>query len=396
MNLTGRYDFDSPLRRRGTSCSKWDGAARVFGKDGLLPFWVADMDFRSAPEIIDALREKVEFGVFGYPIMTDEARNTVAEWEKRRHGWDVDPDDVAFVPGVVTGLSAAVRAFTEPGDGVIIQTPVYAPFFRVITDNDRVVVENPLKETEERFVMDFDNLERVIESNGRVRAMILCSPHNPVARVWSADELSRLLDICALRGIVIINDEIHQDLVYSDARHIPIASLAESQSPLILTLVAPSKTFNIAGLHASAWITKDRAAAEKMRRTLASMDAGSLNLMAATALETAYSKGAPWLDEAMTYLEVNRGLVEAFLSERLPKVKMKHPEGTFIFWLDFREYGFHNKELQRILIEDAGVALNPGTDFGMGGDGFARFNIGCPRSILEEGLGKIERAFAKF
>ncbi|MDR3354326.1 MAG: pyridoxal phosphate-dependent aminotransferase [Synergistaceae bacterium] len=392
----GKYDFDTPICRRGTNCSKWDGAARVFGREGLLPFWVADMDFRSAPEIIEALREKVEFGVFGYPIMTGEARAAVAGWERRRHGWDVDAGDVAFVPGVVTGLSAAVRAFTEPGDGVIIQTPVYAPFFRVVSDNGRVVIENPLMETEERFTMDFDNLERVIESNKNARAMILCSPHNPVARVWSEEELSRLSGICASRGIMIIDDEIHQDLVYSDARHIPIASLSKDLSPLVITLVAPSKTFNIAGLHASAWIASDRAVAAKMRRELGMIDSDSLNLMSLTALEAAYSKGEPWLDEALAYLEANRDFMEAFLSEKMPRVKMKHPEGTFIFWLDFREYGLRGDELQRVLVEDAGVALNRGTDFGKSGDGFARLNIGCPRRSLEEGLCKIERAFAKF
>jgi cystathionine beta-lyase len=347
-----KYDFDARICRRGTNCSKWDGAARVFGREGLLPFWVADMDFKSAPEIIEALRERVEFGVFGYPVMTGEARSAVADWERRRHGWNIDAGDVAFVPGVVTGLSAAVRAFTEPGDGVIIQTPVYAPFFRVVAENGRVVVENPLKETEDRFTMDFDNLESVIESNKNVRAMILCSPHNPVARVWSAEELSRLSGICAARGIMIINDEIHQDLVYSDARHTPIAALSEDLSPLLLTLVAPSKTFNIAGLHASAWIAEDRAVAAKMRRELGSIDSGSLNLMAQSALEAAYSKGEPWLDEVLAYLEANRDFVEAFLPEKLPRVKMKHPEGTFIFWLDFREYGLRNDELQRVLVEE--------------------------------------------
>jgi cystathionine beta-lyase len=244
--------------------------------------------------------------------------------------------------------------------------------------------------------MDFDNLERVIGSNGNARALILCSPHNPVARVWSGEELARLADICVSRGIMIIDDEIHQDLVYSDASHTPLATVSGDLPPFLLTLAAPSKTFNIAGLHASAWIAQDTHVSERMRRTLGSMHIADINMLALSALEAAYTSGAPWLDAAMAYLEGNRASVETFLAERMPRVKLKHPEGTFIFWLDFRDYGFHNDELQRVLVEDAGVALNPGTNFGTMGDGFARLNVGCPRSQLEEGLARIERAFAKF
>jgi cystathionine beta-lyase len=387
------YDFDTPVARRGTNCSKWDGLKKEFGREDLLPFWVADMDFRSAPEIIAALREKVEFGVFGYPIMGDAGREAVAEWERTRHGWSVKPDDVGYVAGVVAGLAAAVIEFTEPGDGVVVQPPVYPPFFRVIRENGRTVVENPLRETRDGYEMDLGHLRNALAPG--VKALLLCSPHNPVARVWRGDELAALAEICAERGVMIICDEIHQDLVYSDAKHVPMSLAAPSVSPLLVTLVAPSKTFNIAGLTASAWIAEDAGVAVRMKRALNRLQISSLNLMALTALEAAYSKGAPWLDAALAYLEKNRGFVEGFLRGEMPRVKLKHPEGTYIFWLDFRDYGLSNYELANILINEARVALNNGANFGSSGGGFARLNIGCPRAQLAEGLDRIKRAFER-
>ena len=387
------YDFDTPLNRRGTNSMKWDELSHVFGRDDLMPFWVADMDFRSAPEIIDSLRARVEFGVFGYPWMTNSAREAVAEWEWKRHGWKIDPSDVEFTPGVVTALAMGVNAFTEPGDGVMIQTPVYPPFFRVIEDNGRRIVENPLKDAGDRYEMDFDALRRSLTDD--VKAMILCSPHNPVARVWSREELTQLAEICLERNIIILNDEIHQDLVYSDAKHIPLSLAVPEADRILVTFVAPSKTFNIAGLCGSAVIARDRKMREKMGKALGSLHIQNINMLAIDALETAYRKGGAWLDALIAYLEGNRGLVEAFLRDRMPRVKLKHPEGTFIFWLDFRDYGLPNSEIQRILVESAGVALNPGPNFGASGEGFARLNIGCPKKQLEEGLARIETAFGR-
>lgn len=388
------YDFDIHVDRRGTDCEKWDGMEDVFGRKGLLPFWVADMDFRSAPEIIDALRKKVDFGVFGYPRMTDRARKAAADWQRVRHGWDVDASSLDFVPGVVTGLIAGIEAFTKPGDGVLIQTPVYPPFFKVIRNNGRKIVENPLKEADERFVMDFDNLREAIVSGG-IKLMLLCSPHNPVARVWEEDELKELASVCMEHDVIILNDEIHQDLIFSDAKHIPIGLLAPELKSNLVTFVAPSKTFNIAGLSASVWIAEDEEISAKMESTLERLHMSEINMMAVTGLEAAYEKGALWLDEAMAYLEGNRDFVEEFLRDELPRVKLKHPEGTFIFWLDFRDYGLHNDELQKILLDEARVALNPGTNFGAQGDGFARLNVGCTRAQLEEGMRRIADAFRK-
>lgn len=388
------YDFDTMVERKGTGCMKWDGMEPVFGRKDLLPFWVADMDFRSAPEIADALRERVKFGVFGYPVMTEAARAAVAKWEFERHQWCVVPSEVDFVPGVLNGLVAAILAFTEPGDGVVVQTPIYPPFFSAVRDNGRRVVENPLVETDGGYRMDLEHLRGVLTPD--VKAVMLCSPHNPVARVWTKDELAALAGVCVERNILVFCDEIHQDLVYSDAKHVPLSLAAPEIDPLLVTLAAPSKTFNTAGLSASVWIAKDRKIAQQMRATLDQLHQSRVNLLGAAALEAAYTKGRPWLEAAMRYLEGNRDFVEAFLRERLPRVRMKHPEGTFIFWLDFRDYGMTSAEVQRVLVGEAGVALNPGAAFGVQGEGFARLNAGCPRARLEEGMTRIAAAFGKY
>ncbi len=388
------YDFDTPVERRGTDCMKWDDMGARFGRDDLLPFWVADMDFRSAPEIVDALRQAVDFGVFGYPIMTDGAREAVADWERVRHGWDLSLRSVDFVPGVVAGLAFAIQAFTKPGDGVVIQTPVYPPFFSVIRDAGREIVENPLVEGASRYEMDFEHLEEVL-ARPNVTALMLCSPHNPVARVWTREELARLAELCVAHDATVFSDEIHQDLVFGDAKHVPTAVAAPNLKSRLITLVAPSKTFNIAGLCASAWIAEDGDVAGAMRKSIGQFHMERLNLLAAKALEAAYRKGAPWLDALMPYLEKNRAIVETFMKERLPRAELKHPEGTFIFWLDFRGYGLSSDGLQRILVDEARVALNAGTTFGRQGEGFARLNVGCPRAQLEEGLSRIAKAFGK-
>lgn len=387
------YDFDAPVDRRGTNCEKWDRLKRDFGREDLLPFWVADMDFKSAPEIIEALREKVEFGVFGYPIMSDAGREAVAEWERTRHGWDVEPKNVGYVAGVVGGLAAAVCEFTDPGDGVVIQPPIYPPFFRIVRDNGRIPVENPLKETADGYEMDLDHLRRVLTPG--VKALLLCSPHNPVARVWRGEELAALAEICLERGVMIFCDEIHQDIVYSDAKHTPMSLAAPFIDPLLVTFVAPSKTFNIAGLTAAAWIANNAGTAARMKKVLDRMHLSGLNLMALTALEAAYTKGTPWLGAALAYLERNRDFVTGFISGEMPRVRLKHPEGTYIFWLDFRNYGLKNSELTGILINEARVALNNGVNFGSCGEGFVRLNIGCPKAQLAEGLSRIKQAFER-
>jgi cystathionine beta-lyase len=365
----------------------------LFGRSDLLPFWVADMDFRSAPEIIEALKEQLELGVFGYPTeQLDPYRAAVADWERARHGWDVDPEHIGFMPGVVTGISVALCEFTAPGDGVVVQPPIYPPFFREIRHNGRIVVENPLRETERGYEMDMDHLREVLRTGAR--AIVLCSPHNPTARVWRPDELRELGRVCLERGVVVICDEIHQDIIYSDARHTPLSKACPELDPLLVTLVAPSKTFNIAGLRASAWIARDGKMRDRLRRAFGRLHVSGINMMGLRALEAAYTKGGPWLDAALEYLEGNRGLVESFLRERLPRVRLRHPEGTYIYWLDFRDYGLSGRELMDVLTNRARVAMTDGSAFGREGEGFARLNVGCPRSQLEEGLDRVASAFA--
>jgi cystathionine beta-lyase len=295
------------------------------------------------------------------------------------------------MPGIVTGLAVAINEFAEPGEGVVVQPPIYPPFFREIQHNGRTVVENPLVETDHGYEMNIEQLKELLTPN--VRAILLCSPHNPVSRVWKKDELAELGRVCLERGIMIICDEIHQDLVYSDSKHIPMSLAFPEIDHLLLTLVAPSKTFNIAGLRASAWIARDEKIFGRMKRALARLHLSGINMFGLAALEAAYTKGEPWLEEAIAYLEKNRDLVESFLREKMPRVKMKHPEGTYIFWLDFRDYALKNSELMDILVHKAGVALNDGSGFGRQGEGFVRLNVGCPRAQLEEGLNRIASAF---
>jgi cystathionine beta-lyase len=386
------YDFDAPIDRRGTDCEKWDEMTPFFGRSDLLPYWVADMDFKSAPEIVQALRDKVELGVFGYPIMTDSARESVAIWLETRHGFSVDASEICLSPGIITSLSIALQTFTEPGGGVVIQPPVYPQFFSLIKKNDRAVVENPLRLTEDGYEMDFQNLREVLTPD--VKAMILCSPHNPVGRVWRQDELKRLAEICVERGVVILSDEIHHDIVYGGAKHIPLQLAVPEIAPLSLIFMAPSKTFNIAGLCGSAWFSKDKKISKRMEKALLAVHCANINMMAHAALEAAYRNGARWLDQLVEYLAGSVDFAEKFFLERMPKVKMKRPEGTFLLWLDFRDYGMNGKELQNVLVQSAHVALNPGSDFGRDYGGFARMNIGCSKDALKEGLSRMERAFA--
>jgi cystathionine beta-lyase len=286
-------------------------------------------------------------------------------------------------------------AYTKPGDGVIIQTPVYPPFYATISESGRRIVKNPLKREKDRYVMDLESLEKLVTPT--CRTLILCSPHNPVARVWTREELEALSELAERKDMIIISDEIHQDLVYSDSKHISIASLSDEMSSRTVTFVAPSKTFNIAGMNSSVALIPDEKLRARYVSVLNRLHLSSLSILGLTAMETAYAKCAGWLDELMAYLEENRNFTEKFVRERMPKAKMDHPEGTYIFWIDFRGYGFNSETLMDLLVNEAGVALNNGRNFGTEGDGFARINIGTNREMLKKALEKIAKALeAKF
>lgn len=385
-----KYNFDINMERRGTNCEKWDFLEEEFGKKDLLALWVADMDFPAPPEVLDALHKKIDEGALGYPIAPDSLLKAITDWQKNRHGWDIKSDAVTWAPGVVAGLAFSLIAYTKPGDGVIIQTPVYPPFYSTISEAGRKIVKNPLKRQNGRYIMDLEELEKIITPT--CRTLILCSPHNPVARVWTREELEALAELAERKDMIIISDEIHQDLVYSDAKHVSIASLSDEMSSRTVTFVAPSKTFNIAGMNSSVALIPDEKLRARYVSVMNRLHLSSLSILGLTAMEAAYAKCAGWLDELMVYLEENRDMTERFIRERMPKAKMDHPEGTYVFWIDFRGYGFDSYKLMDFLVNEAGVALNNGRNFGTEGDGFARINIGTNRKMLKEALEKTARA----
>ncbi|MBP9559083.1 MAG: pyridoxal phosphate-dependent aminotransferase [Synergistaceae bacterium] len=390
-----KYNFDINMERRGTNCEKWDFLEEEFGKKDLLALWVADMDFPAPPEVLEALHNKIDEGALGYPIAPDSLLKAITDWQKNRHGWEIGKEAVTWAPGVVAGLAFSIMAYTKPGDGVIIQTPVYPPFYATISESGRRIVKNPLKREKDRYVMDLESLEKLVTPT--CRTLILCSPHNPVARVWTREELEALSELAERKDMIIISDEIHQDLVYSDSKHISIASLSDEMSSRTVTFVAPSKTFNIAGMNSSVALIPDEKLRARYVSVLNRLHLSSLSILGLTAMETAYAKCAGWLDELMAYLEENRNFTEKFVRERMPKAKMDHPEGTYIFWIDFRGYGFNSETLMDLLVNEAGVALNNGRNFGTEGDGFARINIGTNREMLKKALEKIAKALeAKF
>ncbi len=383
--------FDIPVERTGTHCMKWDGMESVFGEAELLPFWVADMDFRVAPEILQAMREQLDHAVFGYPLYHDGVKEAVARWQTERHGWKVDPSWVCHAPGVVPGMTFAILALTQPGDPIVIQPPVYPPFFAMIRDNGRVVVENPLAYDGKRCVFDLENLENVLASSG-AKLLVLSSPHNPVGRVWTCDELAALARTCAAHGVTILSDEIHQDIVYRDAHHVPIASIDPEFAARSITFVAPSKTFNLAGLQTSAAIISNPALRETYQAMLHAVHIERPNQMGLAAMLAAYTRAGAWADRLVAYLERSRAHVEEFVSTKLEGVRMDHPEGMYVYWIDFRGTGLSPEELQERLVHKGRVALNDGRTFGAQGAGFARLNAGCPHSQLEEGLARIAQA----
>ena len=386
------YDFDSIVDRRGTSSLKWDFEERLAGRKGLLPLWVADMDFRAPGEIVDAIRERVEHGIFGYTLEPDSYFDAARSWLLRRHGWKVRREWMLASPGVVPSLVAAILACSEPGDGIVIQPPVYYPFAMRIEGNGRRVVENPLVLAGSRWEMDLEGLARVVD--GRTKMLILCSPHNPVCRVWERDTLVKLAELCARKGIVIVSDEIHHDLVMKGYRHLPIASLSEEAASVAVTLVSATKTFNLAGLGGSLGIVPDDRLRARLKAVQRSLFAGVANATAVVAAEAAWRHGERWLEELLIYIEGNRRFLEGFLEARLPSVRLFPLEGTYLAWLDLRDLGLADALIKERLLQ-AGLWLDDGGMFGRGGEGFQRLNLACPRVVLAEAAERFAAAFVR-
>ena len=384
------YDFDRLIDRRRTNSVKWDGCGRVFGREDLLPMWVADMDFAAPPAALEALRERVDHGVFGYANDAGGALAALASWIERRHGWRIEEEWAAITPGVVAGLSLAVLALTEPGDKIAIQPPVYPPFYSVVRENGRSLVENPLRLENGRYVMDLKGLAGLFAQG--VKMLILCSPHNPVGRVWERDELASLGELCRRHDVLVVSDEIHADLVFANHRHVCTASVSEDLAERTITLTAPSKTFNVAGLATAAAIVPQPDLRRKFTGLQRRLHLEGENVCGLAAMEAAYRHGEEWLGELLRYLEGNRDFLLAYLAERTPGIEAARPEGTFLAWLDCRGLGLDADGLRRFLVDEARLGLNDGRDFGPPGEGFARLNFGCPRSILEEGLDRLAGA----
>jgi cystathionine beta-lyase len=396
-----QYDFDRVIPRKGTDCAKWDGARYVFGSRGVLPMWVADMDFPIARPITEALRKRTEHEIYGYPVSEPPSTiDAVIRRLKRKYDWEVKPEWVLFTPGVVPSLYSIIRSLSVPGDSIILQDPVYYPFWSAIEDNGCHIANNALRLTGNRYEIDFEGLtkqflpkRRMGAIPNRVKAMILCNPHNPVGRVWTKEELTRMGEIVIGHNAIMIADEIHCELLYKGFRHTPFATISEEFAQRSVTCLAPSKTFNLAGLEASVLIIPN----QQLRETFKTIRKGflpSCTTFGLVAMEAAFKKGDDWLDQFLVYLHGNLDLLLAFFKERIPRIKVIEPEGTYLVWLDCRSLGMDALALERFMNQTAKVGLDHGKAFGPNGEGFERINIACPRSILIEGLQRIERAVA--
>lgn len=381
------FDLDREISRTGTASVKHDGAAAQFGSADLIPMWVADMDFAAPEAVTRALMERAAHPIYGYTLYPDSMYAALISWMSKRHGWHIERDWIVMCPGVVTALHATVLAVTQPGDAVIVQSPVYAPFYSSVTITGRRVVRNPLCLENGRYAMDYDHLEQCAAQGARL--LMLCSPHNPVGRVWSGGELARLLEIAHRHDMVILSDEIHADLVYPGIQHTPLAMLA---GDAVITAVAPSKTFNIPGLGLSALAVPDPAHREALCKVFGQLHVAANNPFSIAAFAAAYREGGPWLESLLAYLVETRDFVRDYLSTHLPGIKLIEPEGTYLLWLDCRALGMSDEALQRFFVQKARVGLSAGTIFGADGSGFMRMNIGTPRRIVAEALERIASA----
>lgn len=388
-----KYNFDEIVDRKGTNSVKWskEFLEQRFGDGELLPLWIADMDFKCPKPVVDALVKRAEHGIYGYSERMDPYYQSVIGWNKRRNNWEIKKEWIFFTPGVVSALNLLVQIFSFPGDKVIIQNPVYSPFNAAILNNGRHIQYNPLKHENGRYTMDYKDLEEKAK-DPRVKIFILCSPHNPVGRVWTKEELTKLGEICIKNNIIVISDEIHSDLILKGYRHTPFATISEEFAQHSVTCTAPSKTFNLAGLQTSSIIIPNERLRTDFSQTLESNHVTNPNAFGIVALRTAYNEGEEWLEQLLEYLNKNVCFIDKFIKEKMPEVKFIKPEGTYLAWLDFAAIGKDEKELEIIIQKKAKVALDEGYIFGKGGERFERINFACPQSILEKALDRIEKA----
>lgn len=387
------WNFDKKVEREGTFCVKYDLRNEVFGTNDVIPMWVADMDFRTPDFILDAFKQRLGHEVFGYSFRPPEYFSSIASWLKTRYNWQVNNEWILFSPGIVPALNFCTLAFTSPGDSIIVQPPVYFPFFSAVEAHGRKLVHNQLKEENGKWLMDFDSLEALADN--KTRMIIISNPHNPVGKVWTRDELEKLATICNEKKILILSDEIHCDLTLPGFIHVPVASLSDETALNTVTLVAPSKTFNLAGLSTSSVIIPDPELRKSFSKLVDSLHVGNGNIFGTIASIAAYSHGHQWLDELMEYIKENVNLVMDYCRERVPEVLPVQPEATYMIWLDCRNSGIKAKDLQKFFVSKAKVGMNEGSAFGPGGEGFMRMNVATTRETVIRSLEQIERAFSQ-
>ncbi|CUX44862.1 MalY/PatB family protein [Clostridium sp. C105KSO13] len=385
------FNFDTVVDRRGTNCLKYDFARERGKREDILPLWVADMDFQTAPAILEKLEQVVKHGIFGYSEGKEDYFRAVSKWYKDGFDWNVKANWLVKTPGVVFAIAAAIRAFTKEGEGVLIQQPVYYPFSEVIRDNGRVLVNNPLKLKNSHYEIDFEDFEKQMKENN-VKLFLLCSPHNPVGRVWTEQELRKLGDICTKYGTIVVSDEIHSDFTYPGHQHRVFASLSPAYADITITCTAPSKTFNLAGFQISNIFISNTDLRRKFKKEITAQGYSQVNLIGLAACQAAYENGGEWLKQLKEYLYGNLAFVKEFLNERVPEITLIEPEGTYLVWLDFCRLNLSEEELEDLIVNKANLWLDSGAIFGAAGEGFERINIACPRKTLERALIQLEQA----
>jgi cysteine-S-conjugate beta-lyase len=385
-----KYNFDEIIDRKNTLCIKWDYTKEFLGEADVLPMWVADMDFKTPDFIVNAIKERTNHEIFGYSMRPPGYYQSIVDWVRDRHAWKIEKDWIVFSPGVVPAVNLAVLAFTQPGDEIIVQPPVYFPFFTAVTDHHRKLIYNQLRLESGSYSMGFDDLRKKISS--KTKMIIISNPHNPVGRAWTKKELNELAQICFKNKILILSDEIHSDLVFKPNRHCVMAKLSDEIADHTLTMMAPSKTFNLAGMSTSSVIISNPELRSNFKGMLDKLHLGLGNIFGAVASEAAYTFGSNWLDQMLDYVKGNVDYVDDFLKSQLPQIKMIQPEATYMVWLDFRDLKLSRKELNELILKKAKLGLNDGEVFGLGGEGFQRMNLACPRSYVEMAMNQLKAA----
>jgi cysteine-S-conjugate beta-lyase len=385
-----KWNFDEPAYREGTNCVKYDLREEIFGKKDVIPMWVADMDFRTPDFVIKALQDHLKHEILGYSFRPPEFYLSIILWLKTRHNWIVDKEWICFSPGIVPALNLCTLAFTNPGDNIIVQPPVYFPFFSAVESHGRQLKYNKLIETDNKWVMDYDSL--IASIDGKTKMIIISNPHNPIGRVWTPDELNKLAEICLENNILILSDEIHCDLILPGYNHTPMANLSENISNSTITCIAPSKTFNLAGLSTSSVIISNPVLRKKFNGAIESFHIGNGNVIGTVASIAAYSNGHEWLDSLLEYINHNINFVIDYCEKMIPEIIPVKPEATYMIWLDCQKFGMTGKELQNFFVNNAGIGMNEGSTFGPGGEGFLRMNLATTHNVVIKAMEQIEKA----